>query len=104
MAETERIAASPPHGCKVVALDTMARRYQLSEEHIRLVFDARGLERPSKMRSNEDWYIRQGYEIMPTVGEGKAESEAEQQDTYAWTQVSGEVEHIPIVWMKKDLV
>ena len=95
MSQTEAIAAAPPHSCTVAALDTMAEEYQLSEEHIRDVFDGRGVARPAKMRTNQEWYRRQGYELMPT----------EVPDVFLLRdEATGEVKRrIPIIWMKKEL-
>lgn len=64
MRETERIAALPPLNATALALDTMTDAVQRSELCMRLYFDDLGLPRPQKLRTNEEWYKRQGYQVM----------------------------------------
>lgn len=56
-------------------------------------FDDRGMARPAEVRTNQDWYMRQGYQVTPGPANG------EYIDT-----TTKEVETVPIVWLKKDLI
>lgn len=95
MAQTERIAAQPPYNCTLVILDTAQRETQLSEGYLQALYDARGMERPEKLLSNEDWYLRLGYDVFHKDKSG----------IFAWTvPTTGEIFPIPIVWMKKEIV
>lgn len=96
MAEAEVVAQQAPHEATVVILDTMKREFQESETYMRLTYDSKGFERPQSHRTNEEWYVRQGYEVMPGVGDG---------EVYQWTEVTTqERADVPIVYLKKDLV
>lgn len=93
MAAVERTAASPPVNATIVALNTLQKEVQESEEFLKMAFDARGMARPKEFRSNQDWYTRQGYEIVPGP------------DTAIYVDTTTKkVEMVPIVWLKKDLV
>lgn len=94
MAEAERVASSPPHNVNWVALDTMRKEYQMKESHLRTLYEERGFERPKVVRSNEEWYVRQGYQVMPT----------DKDEFYVWTVPhTGEQRPMPTVWLKKCL-
>ena len=92
MAATERAAASPPVNATIVALNTLQKEIQGSEVFLKKAFDDRGMARPKEVRTNQDWYGRQGYEVIP--GPGTA--------LYVDTTTK-EVETVPIVWLKKEL-
>ncbi|KAG5913487.1 hypothetical protein E4U42_001117 [Claviceps africana] len=92
MDQLERAASSPPFNCAFIALDTVRSEFQKSEM-LRGLYDDRGLPRPDVVRTNEEWYLRQGYEIM--------EAEVE---PYEWTSpATGRVVKLPCAFFKKDL-
>lgn len=94
MAQVEHLAALPPLNGTIIALDTVAGDLQLREESLHAFYDLRGLERPKMLRSNESWYMRQGYSQMARIDNGTT-----------WTNpVNGEVSSIPIVFLTKPLV
>ncbi|KAG5984804.1 hypothetical protein E4U55_003169 [Claviceps digitariae] len=93
MDQLERAASSPPFNCTFLALDTIRADAQKSEELLRGLYDDRGLPRPEVVRTNEEWYLRQGYEIIG----GEAEP-------YEWTvPATGRVLKLPCAFFKKDL-
>lgn len=95
MAEIERLSQLPPHNATAMILDTMQKEFQLSETFMRLTYDVKGLERPENPRTNQEWYARQGYEVVPL----------DEDEVYSWKEpISGEVADIPIVYLKKTLV
>lgn len=97
MVLTELIAKSPPHNAELLALDTLKGSYQVSEKHLGHLYDDRGMERPAVIRSNEEWYLRQGWELVEV--DGKAE------EIYQWLiPDTGEVRDIPVIYMNKSLV
>jgi GNAT superfamily N-acetyltransferase len=61
----EGYATQEPYGspkCKAIALTTVSRRYTEDDgEEWRGMYKKRGMEAPIKGRTNEDWYVRQGY-------------------------------------------
>lgn len=94
MHQVERAAASPPFNCTAIALDTVTGVYQGSEESLRGFYEDRGIPRPKVIRTNQEWYQRQGYEII-----------AMKEAMYDWTHPgTGVVFHIPGVYLKKELV
>lgn len=94
MARLECLATLAPLNATAIALDTIAKESQLEESSLQALYDYRGLQRPAVIRTNEEWYLRQGYEIF-------ARSTAE----YTWTSpVTGETHPIPAVYMMKPLV
>lgn len=94
---TEHIARSEPHNCTLLALDTMQGAYQVSEKHLKNLYDERGLVRPEKIRSNEEWYLRQGWELVEVGGRVS--------EIYRWTvHETGEVREVPVIYMTKSLV
>ena len=95
MSQTERLATQPPHSATLIVLDTMQRETQLSEDYQRFLYDTRGMERPEKPRSAQDWYERLGYDVIPT----------DEDEPYPWrNDVTGEVLDVPVVWLKKTLL
>lgn len=94
MRQLELAAASSPFNCTIIALDTVSGAFQKSEESLKSFYDDRGLKRPEEVRTNQDWYLRQGYEIIGVKNEA-----------YMWTHPgTGEVVPIPCVIFKKSLV
>ena len=94
MAQVEHFAALPPLNGTIIALDTIDGDLQLREESLHAFYDLRGLERPKVLRSNESWYLSQGYSQIARVGNGTT-----------WTNpVNGEMSSIPIFYMTKPLV
>ncbi|KAL2107153.1 hypothetical protein VUR80DRAFT_5654 [Thermomyces stellatus] len=89
----ERTAASPPVNATVIALNTLQKDTQQSEVFLKKAFDDRGMARPAEVRTNQDWYMRQGYQVTPGPANGK----------YIDTTTK-EVETVPIVWLKKHLI
>lgn len=92
MAAAELAASSPPLNASVVALDTLRGEVQKSETFLKKAYDNRGMDRPIGYRSNQEWYAGQGYEVMDGPG----------YSTYV-DPMTGEVETVPIVYMRKDL-
>ncbi|VUC25369.1 unnamed protein product [Clonostachys rosea] len=93
MAQLERLAAAPPYNASVVALDTIRRDYHLSEEHLCWLYDRRGLERPKRHVSTQDWYTSQGYEQIPNSAVSFYENKDE----------DGSVQRLPVVFLSKEL-
>lgn len=92
MAVSEQTAASPPLNATVIALDTLRKEVQLTEAHLRKLYDERGMARPKVFVSNEEWYVRQGYIPMPGP------------EYFEWADpTTGEVENVPIIFLKKGL-
>lgn len=76
------------------ALDTVLGEFQLSKESMDSMYSDRGKQRPVVIRSNEEWYRRQGYEVFKEIPAG-----------YEWKNpVTGKVIPVPIIYMKKTLV
>lgn len=94
MAQLERLAAAPPYDASVVALDTIRRDYHLSEEHLRWLYDRRGLERPKRHVSTQDWYASQGYEQIPNSAVSFYENKDE----------DGSVHRLPVIFLSKKLL
>ncbi|UNI13527.1 hypothetical protein JDV02_000266 [Purpureocillium takamizusanense] len=91
MAALERVVEGPPFGAECVALDTLTSEFQLREEQLACFYDARGVPRPAVVRSNEEWYRRQGYEAV-----------ASKDDAYDWVSpATGETIKVPCVFMRK---
>lgn len=94
MAQMEALGTAAPLNATHFALDTVAKELQMTEESLRVLYDDRGHTRPAVVRSNEEWYIHQGYDLFEREEEG-----------YPWKNpVTGEVKPIPIIYMKKKLL
>lgn len=95
MHQLERLAALPPLNATVMALDTTTKKFQTTPESIAIFNKIRGSEVASAdFRSNEEWYTRQGYDIICYVDE-----------MYKWVdQETGIAISVPSVFMKKQLV
>lgn len=77
----------------------MAREFQLTDAYLAHHYDARGLERPpaGQSRTTQDWYARQGYELVAPKDPGP-------EDVFAWKEpASGKTIDVPIIYMKKDV-
>lgn len=93
MAKTKQTARSPPLNCTVIALYTPSREFQLSEDSAKAFFDSRGLKRPNVLRANEDWYLRQDYNVFKKVLGG-----------YKWrNSMNDKTYSVPFVYMKNDV-
>ena len=88
----EGTAASPPLNATVVALDTLRKEVQMTEEFRREAFENRGIERPEKPNVNELWYLSLGYEVMPGPSHHSFPH-----------PVTGELETVPIINFKKSI-
>ncbi len=112
MAAIESKATEAPHNCTALALDTAAGSWQRSEASLASFYDARGLERPEVVRTNEDWYLRQGYALMdlpPPLDDGKVRAQEKgvnrELGFYAWVQPeTGEEIRLPAIYMRKSIV
>jgi hypothetical protein len=90
----------------------VAGEYQRSERSLASFYDERGLPRPKEVRTNEDWYLRQGYVLMdlpPPLDDGKVREPEKGINatlgSYAWVNPeTGEEICIPAVYMKKTIV
>ncbi|KAL6698131.1 hypothetical protein J3F84DRAFT_261210 [Trichoderma pleuroticola] len=95
MHQLERLAALPPLNATVMALDTLTKEFQTTPESIAIFSKIRGAEiAKADFRSNEEWYARQGYDIIGHVDE-----------MYKWVdQETGVAVSVPAVFLKKQLV
>lgn len=92
MALTEHTATSPPLNATVVALDTIRREWQESDAFMKTMYDDRGMIRPARFRSLEEWYLRQGYEPIPGP------------EFVDWVYPeTKDVERVPIVFLRKTV-
>lgn len=92
MAAAERTASSPPLNATVVALDTLRGEVQGSEAFLKKAYDGRGMARPVAYKPNQVWYSGLGYEVIS----GPEFSIYVDPNT-------GEVETVPVVYMRKCL-
>ncbi|EEU42169.1 uncharacterized protein NECHADRAFT_86153 [Fusarium vanettenii 77-13-4] len=88
MAETERLARLPPFNRDVVGLDTVQKHFQLGDNNFnKTYYSSSGLE----VRAIEEWYMRQGYEVVERVDQG-----------YNWKDpATGDFLPVPLVYMVK---
>jgi hypothetical protein len=95
MYQIEHLATRPPLNATTMALDTSTKEYQTSPEYLAFVSEVRGYKVEAKdFRSNEEWYERQGYQVISRSEPG-----------YAWVNPdTGLEEVIPCVYLKKDIV
>ncbi|KAG6051167.1 hypothetical protein E4U17_006286 [Claviceps sp. LM77 group G4] len=78
-----------------MALDTIQADFQKSEVWLGGFYDDRDLPRPDVMRTNEEWYVRQGYEKLGADSETGA---------YEWmNRATGKIMEVPRAFFKKDL-
>lgn len=69
------------------------KEVQGSEEFLKKAFDDKGMTRPKEVRTNQDWYARQRYEVLPRPATA----------LYVDTTTK-EVERVSFIWLKKVLV
>ncbi|TLD26500.1 hypothetical protein PspLS_04683 [Pyricularia sp. CBS 133598] len=90
MTEIERLAASPPVNGTIVALDAIAPDHAMAPALLKTYYTHVG--NPAPVRSNHDWYLRQGYKPY------------HRKTAYPWTDIeSGEVKMLDTVYMLKRL-
>lgn len=70
MAVMEQVATQPPLNADLLALDTVESSFQLRDEHLAIYWEGRGRKRPEAPKANQEWYMRQGYEVMRVVEGG----------------------------------
>ncbi|KAF3808135.1 hypothetical protein GCG54_00012716 [Colletotrichum gloeosporioides] len=90
MAQIEDLAKFPPFNHDTIALDTVQKDFQLSQNKF-----GKTPHTPSKgIRTSEEWYTRQGYQAIARVDRG-----------YIWMdpETQGHVP-VPLVYMIKKLV
>lgn len=93
MIAVEHLATMPPVNATILALDTIKSEMQLSEAMLSVAFEGSGRERPEEPRANEEWYRRQGYEVIKVAENG-----------YDWTHaLTGKTYPLTIVFMCKKL-
>lgn len=95
MHQIEHLATCPPLNATTMALDTSTKEYQTRPEYLAYRSKVSGRKVEAKdFRSNEEWYVRQGYQAIARNDRG-----------YTWVDPETGVEEvIPCVFMKKDLV
>ncbi|KAK9235729.1 hypothetical protein V1525DRAFT_409194 [Lipomyces kononenkoae] len=86
MDAVENMAGNEPLCAKALALDTIAREFHRDEKP----WKAFGIPHP--VVTNQDWYERRGYEVYKRV-----------EQNYEQLDLSGELWHIPAVFMKKNV-
>lgn len=95
MHQIEHLATCPPLNATTMALDTTTKEFQNTPEYLAYHCRLLGYKIEAKdFRSNEEWYVRQGYEVISRSKSG-----------YTWADPrTGAVEVIPCVYLKKDIV
>ncbi|GFP53384.1 hypothetical protein TASIC1_0002056800 [Trichoderma asperellum] len=95
MHQIEHVATLPPLGATTMALDTATKEYQTRPECLAFYAKTTGRKVEAKdFRSNEEWYVRQGYEAI-----------ARDDQAYTWVDPKTAVQEvIPCVFLKKDIV
>lgn len=94
MAQLEAMGAAPPLNATVFALDTIKGEFQLSTMSLTGFYEERALKQGKVVKSTQEWYSRQGYEVFDEVLGG-----------YHWKNpASGEMVPLPIMFMKKTIV
>ncbi|KAF2234556.1 hypothetical protein EV356DRAFT_501419 [Viridothelium virens] len=68
MSKAEQLATSEPLNASIMAVDTMVKEMHMDAAIQKISYDDRGLPRPTK--SNEEWYMRLGYQIFARTKEG----------------------------------
>ncbi|KAG5989875.1 hypothetical protein E4U43_004415 [Claviceps pusilla] len=90
-AATQQADSSLPFDCTFRALDIIRSDVQKSEASLRGLYVERGLPRPKVLRTNEEWFLRQGYEIIGAEAE-----------PYEWTvPVTGRVMRLPCAFSQE---
>lgn len=97
MSQIEALAGTH-HNCAALALDTVEESFQSSDLSLSLLFDARGIPRPAKFRTNQAWYLSQGYKVVETIDDERVLK------GYNWpSPATGEIIVVPNVYMIKML-
>lgn len=65
MSVVENWAPKAPFNSKYLAIDTASAESHTDEDFLYVNYDLEGLPRPKVNRTNQEWYSRQGYQIMP---------------------------------------
>jgi hypothetical protein len=93
MAVMEQVATQPPLNADLLALDTVESSFQLRDEHMAIYWEGRGRKRPEVPKANQEWYLRQGYEVMKLVEGG-----------FMWLNpATGEKSPVNMVFLSKKL-
>ncbi|KAL2107871.1 hypothetical protein VUR80DRAFT_4660 [Thermomyces stellatus] len=93
MRQVEEMAVREPVNAKVLVLDTQKGTSQVSEEVVKLMYTNRGLPVPTVVKSNEEWYKKQGYRVF-----------GEEEAAYPWVdEKTGTTRYLPRVFLRKDL-
>lgn len=98
MRETERIACLPPLNASALALDTTLGVAQKSEAAMKAFYDDVGAPRPKKMRSNQEWYTKQGYTLMDVP-----ETDSPHVFKHYMNEYGNGTFTLPTVWMYKAI-
>lgn len=95
MYQIEHLATLPPLNATAMALDTVTKEFQTTPESIAIFNKIRGSDVDrDNFRSNEEWYTRQGYDIIGYID-----------GMYKWVDPqTGAVTEVPSVFLKKDIV
>ncbi|KAM0448943.1 hypothetical protein ACHAO4_008170 [Trichoderma viride] len=95
MYQIEHLATCPPLNATTMALDTTTKEYQTTPQYLAYHCAMNGRKIEAKdFRSNEEWYVRQGYQAIARNERG-----------YTWVDpTTGVEEVIPCVFLKKDIV
>lgn len=95
MHQIEHLATLPPLSATTMALDTATKEYQTRPDCLAFYAKMTGRKVEAKdFRSNEEWYVRQGYEAI-----------ARDDRAYTWVDPKTAVQEvIPCVFLKKDIV
>ncbi|KAF4960741.1 hypothetical protein FSARC_10370 [Fusarium sarcochroum] len=94
MLATERLAKLPPFNRNVIALDCVQKHFQLADNDFGKPPNRSRGTQTAEVRATEEWYARQGYEIVERVDRG-----------YDWKDpMSGEVVPVPVVYMVKRVL
>ena len=70
MEAMERLATQPPLNADLLVLDTVESSFQLKDEHLAIYWEGRGRKRPEVPKANQEWYMRQGYQVIKIVENG----------------------------------
>lgn len=95
MYQIEHLATLAPLNATTMALDTSTKEFQTTPEFLAYHSQLVGRKIEAKdFRSNEEWYVRQGYQVIARDDRG-----------YTWVEPKTGMEVIiPSVFLKKDIV
>ncbi|KAJ4249868.1 hypothetical protein NW762_012211 [Fusarium torreyae] len=92
MIAAERLATLPPFNRNMIALDCVQKHFQLADNNFGKPPGYSGGTQTTE-RTTEEWYARQGYEVVQRVDRG-----------YDWKDpLLEEVVPVPVVYMVKKL-